>query len=841
MNKITRFVFRRWGKLPDPSPNGENTTPARMRSRIRGVLNNFPLLFGGTIVLGLFLIVLFGPLIAPTNPYTTGQVAGSFYDVEKGEWISHPLSPSQEHPLGTDQWGRDILSFLLYGARNTLVACAFITMVRVILGVVLGAIAGWNEGALSDKLITGVISAISAVPLLISSMILVYALDIRRGLPVFIVALSALGWTEIAQYIRSEFLVLKRMPFIESARAVGAENFSIAVRHIIPNILPQILILFFLEMGAALMLLGELSFLGVFIGGGSHIALGDEIQGAVVKLAVVPEWGAMLAEGYRWLRAKPFIVAFPALAFFISVTGLNLFGEGLRRMLTAYRVSTNFLLKKRMILVVLLLSFATVFIINNTGPAPWYNKIASDFDGQSTYETNEKLANMDGRGVGQIGLDNAAVLIEEKFMEFGFLPGWKHNSYIYPLTTQIVQLETQPVLAVLDQNGDQVHAFQHQVDFGFRIAGHGGSGDVALPLTFVGFNSTRLSDSWESYQGLDLRDQIVLLVEGNAPPDFASEALIRGARGILWVTDENLGNIRSEIQLADPETYYLSKPNIPIFKISTAAAGVILEGADLSLGDLFIEGTTGNQTSTEWYSIPLSVAVHMSLSLSDPISIEIPCVMGYLQGSDVGIANDLVVVAVNYDGLGRDPDGTVFPGANHNASGISTLLEVIRLWQEQGIDTRRSVLVIAWGGGYLDDPGFTAFLNDPDSFRHLPAQSSPPAHRRLSPAMIIQFSGLGAGEDTLLLHPDSSERLGAYLEEKAVDLGVPLARDDSIAIPSDFFNRQTGADWVYFTWAGSTVPIEDDRFENIQMEKLESAGEILSYLMIKLSRQSYIN
>jgi len=838
MNKFTRFVLRLWGKRPAPSPNGENTTPARKRSRLRGVLTNFPLMFGGMIVLGLFLSVLFGPIFAPTNPYITGQVAGSFYDVEKGEWISHPLSPSREHPLGTDQWGNDILSFLLFGARNTLVACAFITMVRIILGVVVGAIAGWNEGTLSDNLITGTISAISAVPLLISSMILVYALDIRRGLPVFIVALSALGWTEIAQYIRSEFLVLKRMPFIESARAVGADDFSIAVRHVIPNILPQLLILLFLEMGAVLMLLGELSFLGVFIGGGSHIAMGDEIMGARVKLAEVPEWGAMLAEGYRWLRAKPFIVAFPALAFFISVTGLNLFGEGLRRLLTTYRVSTNFLLKKRMILVVLLMSFATVFIINNTGPAPWFDKIASDFDGQSAYAYNEKLASMDGRGVGQIGLENAANLIEEKFEEYGFLPGWKHGSYIYPLTTQIVQLEAQPVLEILDGNDNLVQAFQHQIDFGFRIEGHGGSGDVALPLTFVGFDSTRLSDSWESYQGLDLRDQIVLLVEGNAPADFGSEALIRGARGILWVTDENLGNIHSEIQLADPETYYLSKPNLPIFKISPAAAQVILEGADMDLGDLFVEGKAGNQTNASWYSLPLSVVVHMSLSISDPLTIEIPSVLGYLQGSDTEIANDLVVVAVNYDGLGKDPDGTIFPGANHNASGISTLLEVIRLWQEQGIDTRRSVLVIAWGGGFLDDPGFTTFLQDPASYRHFPAQSG---GRHLYPAAVIQFSSLGAGEGTLLLHPDSSERLGQYLEEKAVDIGVPISRETPVSLPSEFYSRQARADWVYFTWAGSTMPIEEDTFENIQMEKLENAGEILSYLLIKLSRQSYLN
>jgi hypothetical protein len=374
------------------------------------------------------------------------------------------------------------------------------------------------------------------------------------------------------------------------------------------------------------------------------------------------------------------------------------------------------------------------------------------------------------------------------------------------------------------------------LDFGFRIRGHGGSGDVTLPLTFVGFNSTGMSESWESYQGLDLRDQIVLLIEGNAPSDFAAEALIRGARGVLWVTSQNPGSFHSETQLADPEKYYLSKPNIPIFKIKPEAAQVILKQADTSLGDLFVEVKTGNQTNGDWYTVPLSVVVHMSLSLSDPITLDIPCVLGYLQGSDVEIANELVVVAVNFDGLGRDPDGTIFPGANHNASGISILLEVIRLWQEQKIDTRRSVLLIAWGGGFLDEPGIKSFLQDPSSYRHLPAQSSP---RRLSPAVIIQFSGLGAGDDALLFHPDSSERIRAYLEEKAIDLGVSLSQETSIPIPGEFFTPQISADWVYFTWAGSTMPLDEDTMDNIQIKKLESAGEILSYLMIKLSRQSY--
>ena len=223
----------------DNLPAGSAPAGARGRLRPRDVIFNVPLVIGTLIVLGLFLMVLFGPRWAPKNPYIAGQHIVPHYDFAKEEYISPPLPPSAEFPLGTDRWGNDLLSLLMHAARNTLVACSFITMVRVALGLILGGIAGWNEGGSSDQMIMGVIGIITSVPTLISSMILIFALDIRRGLPVFIVALSLIGWAEIAQYIRSEFLVLRKMPYIEGAHATGLTGLGIAVRHVVPNVLPQ--------------------------------------------------------------------------------------------------------------------------------------------------------------------------------------------------------------------------------------------------------------------------------------------------------------------------------------------------------------------------------------------------------------------------------------------------------------------------------------------------------------------------------------------------------------------------------------------------------------------------
>ena len=819
------------------SPDGDAPAGSRRAVRLKDVAFNLPLIFGGVIVLALFLVVLFGPVWAPYNPYIAGEHIVTHYDPDQDVWISPPLEPSAEYPLGTDEWGNDILSLLLYGARNTLVACAFITMVRVILGLILGASAGWNEGSLTDQVVMGAIGVITSVPMLISSMLLIFALDIRRGLPVFIVALAAIGWTEIAQYIRSEFLILRKMPYVEGARAVGARSPAIAIRHLLPNLLPQLLVITFLEMGAVLMLLGELGFVGVFIGGGSRVIMGDEIVGTqILTLSEVPEWGAMLAEGYLWLRAKPFIVYPPAIAFFVAVLGLNAFGEGLRRLIETVHVNTNFLLRKRMLLAIAGLTFATVFIINNTGPAPWFAKVARAFDVEAAYDYTQELAGMDGRGAGQNGAQQAATFITQAFEGSGLKPGWRQSAYIYPLTTELVRPLSQPEMSILRADGQVVASFLHQQDFGFMIDGHGGSGDVTYPVTYVGFEGGDQDYDGESFQGLDLRDRIIMLIRDSAPADFADEALIRGAKGVLWITEGGPQVLRSQIQLADPEKFYMSKPTFPIFRIAFPVAEAILEQAGLPASHLFQPDLESNgETGAGWFAQNLDVKVHMSLSLSEPEATEIPCVLGFMPGSDFDLTTDLVVLYANYDGLGKDPDGTIYPGVNENASGVGVLLELARLWQEQELNPRRSVLFVAWGGGALENPGVKDFLNDWESFRHLPNMNST---KRLKPQIIFQINGAGVGDSPLFIHPASSNRLASSLRSAAEQVGMEVVDDRQGAPVLDLVTRVSGADWITFKWSNSDRSPRDDRIDNIDPDKLRSYGEALSLALTRVVRET---
>ncbi|MBT3337904.1 MAG: ABC transporter permease subunit [Anaerolineae bacterium] len=813
---------------------GEAPGGARGQLSWRDIFLNIPLMLGAVIVLALFIIVLFGPVWAPKNPYIAGQHIVPHFDQEKGEFIRPPLEPCEEFPLGTDRWGTDLLSLLLHGARNTLIASAFITMVRLILGVMLGGYAGWNEGKTVDRFIMSLVGVTTSIPMLISSMILIFALNIRKGLPTFIIALSVIGWTEIAQYIRSEFLVLRKMPFIEGAQSLGARGLHIAVRHVLPNILPQLLVLAFLEMGAVLMLLGELGFVGVYIGGGHQIAIVEMMAPTeIFTLAEVPEWGAMLADGYVWLRSKPFVVVPPAVAFFISIIGFTSLGEGLRRLVEKRSLNTAFLLKKRMLFIIVGLTLATIFIMNNTGAAPWFSKVAQAFNAEEAVSHIEALSAMDGRSVAQAGGQEAADYIQHQFEEYGLDPGWKRLSYTYPLETRIVQPIEQPVFALVNETGSVIESFQHQIDFGFVIEGHGGSGDAEFPLTFIGFDGAD-APAWDDYQGLDLQDRIVLLQRGNAPEDFATEAFLHGARGVLWITGDGRDDVRSQIQWADPESDYQKMPNIPIYRIRPGVAASILKQAEVTWEALMSGTTSIDQRGEGWFASDLDVTIHMSLDLAEPEDVEIPSVMGYRTGSDLDIASELVVLFVNYDGLGTDPDGTVFPAANHNASGVGMLLEIARLWDEQELDTRRSVLFVAWGGAQLDNDGAREFLEDQFNFRHL-ITSNP--NDRVVPALLLQLDYIGAGGDDLLIHPDSSPELIALFEETAQEFETPVRLDEETSeFTNDVVTRRFP--WISLRWADADILPTEDLFENIDDEKIQSLGETLSLALTKIVRET---
>jgi hypothetical protein len=354
-------------------------------------------------------------------------------------------------------------------------------------------------------------------------------------------------------------------------------------------------------------------------------------------------------------------------------------------------------------------------------------------------------------------------------------------------------------------------------------------------VTFIGFDEQRLQDDWQAFQGLDLRDRIVMLIRDNAPDDFANEALIRGAMGVLWVVGQEQEAVRSQIQLAHADRLYVQEPTLPTFRIRSDVAQAIAAQAGTSLSVLLADRAAAHQRGPSWFARDLATQVHMALELSAPQQTTVPAVMGFMLGSDVSIANELVVFLATYDGLGNDPDGTIYPGANHNAAGVGVLLELARLWQEQELDPRRSVLFVAWGGGQLDYPGASEFLAERASFRHLPAYST---GQQLAPHIVVQLDYVGAGGQQLLVHPESAARLAELVQESAADVGIPIETNYDNLSGSVNRHAPPGVSWLWLGWEEAGVDPDLDTLAQISADKLQTVGRILSHVATQVVRQT---
>lgn len=250
-------------------------------------------------VLLLILIAFFAPLIAPYDP-THAMMKDAF------------MEPCAEHFFGTDKLGRDCFSRVLYGARASLCGVLFLVLSVFVLGTSLGVLSGYFGGKIDM-----VIMRISDMMISFPGMILAIAIAGIMGgsLVNAVIALTIVSWTKYARLSRSLVLQIKNRDFIEAAIVNGGTVMHILWTHILPNILPIMIITAVADIGALMMELAGLSFLGF----GSQ--------------PPTPEWGLMLNEGRQQLQTAPWLMFFPGLAIFLTVVIFNLWGDCLRDIL----------------------------------------------------------------------------------------------------------------------------------------------------------------------------------------------------------------------------------------------------------------------------------------------------------------------------------------------------------------------------------------------------------------------------------------------------------------------------------------------------------------------------
>ncbi len=297
---------------------------------------NAPLFLGGLILLGILILIVFPDWFTPHNPYGTQGVKSW---LENGKFVlsTPPFAPGPGSPLGTDDQGRDVLSLIIYGTKLTMFISVLVVLGRYFVAIPLGLLAGF--GSYVAKTMLSQFSVIfSAIPALIFSIILLkmdffLALDKQHSILAFVLVLTFVGWAKLATIVMERVKDVLNKPFITAESAIGKSKLKIALENVLPHLAPELVVLFFMEIAGALNMLMQLGVFGVFVGNLRFIA---DTQGGVItflNLSFEPEWSSMLSTSRNFIFSAPWMVLFPALAFFISILGFNLFGEGLREIL----------------------------------------------------------------------------------------------------------------------------------------------------------------------------------------------------------------------------------------------------------------------------------------------------------------------------------------------------------------------------------------------------------------------------------------------------------------------------------------------------------------------------
>ena len=261
-------------------------------------IRRYPLAVLGALVL---LLAVAAAVLAPNLPLADPDI------VDTPNRLRPPLTDG--HPLGTDEFGRDLLSRLVWGARVSLLAGVGTAALAMLVGVLLGVLGGYYTGWV-EAIVMRLTDVLMAFPYILLAIAIVAGLG--PGLRNAMVAIAIVGFPLYTRLVRGVVLSVKQLEFVEAARALGSADRTILVRHVVPQFVSPVLVTFSLDVGAKILATAGLSFLG----------LGTQPPTA--------DWGSMLATGRQFVILSPHVVLLPGLAIFVIVFAVNLVGDALR-------------------------------------------------------------------------------------------------------------------------------------------------------------------------------------------------------------------------------------------------------------------------------------------------------------------------------------------------------------------------------------------------------------------------------------------------------------------------------------------------------------------------------
>ena len=288
--------FNRQKKFEEAVAAGEFEYSSYWKDSFKRLKKNKMSMFCLGVIILLVLIAIFAPLLAP-------------YDPNLQDYSALLQGPSKAHLLGTDEYGRDLLSRIIYGTRISLSVGILAQVIATIIGLTLGALAAYYGGWV-DTLISRIMEIFAAFPDLIFAMGIMFVLG--PGMKNIFIALGLLTWVRTARMIRGSIMQLKEKEYVEAARASGATDFHIITKHLIPNSISTVIVLVTLGIPNAIMYEASLSFLGMGI------------------QPPTPSWGSMISFAQPYISYLTSYSIFPGLAIMITVIAFNIFGDGLR-------------------------------------------------------------------------------------------------------------------------------------------------------------------------------------------------------------------------------------------------------------------------------------------------------------------------------------------------------------------------------------------------------------------------------------------------------------------------------------------------------------------------------
>ncbi len=255
---------------------------------------------GLVIVVGVLIVALFAPQLAP-------------YDPTKPDFLSILQAPSQQYLLGTDEVGRDLLSRLIYGARASIRAGLVAVLIAVGIGVPLGLLSGYMRGWIDQVVIMRLADAMIAFPTIVLALALAAALG--GNLTTAMLAIGIGSAPAFIRLARAQALSLREQEFVEAARALGNSSGKVMLKHVFPNMIGPLLVQTSIAIAAAILAETALSFLGLGV------------------QPPTPSWGSTLRIGTGYMQSAPWLSLYPGMAIFVTVLGINLLGDGLRDVL----------------------------------------------------------------------------------------------------------------------------------------------------------------------------------------------------------------------------------------------------------------------------------------------------------------------------------------------------------------------------------------------------------------------------------------------------------------------------------------------------------------------------